>query len=433
MRRSLILALAVAGLAPGTASAGGWTAGGVNFTFGSGVYAYTDSPTAEVVAQHRSAVRVSGEMIVAYEPDPATCAAVGRCDIRGTTTWRPPRRQNLYLNDVVDRGKRSVSATVFPDDFTGAETVSQVRRTRASGGTALCSDARGASAGLDGVVVGRQLVFGVRPDGPGPLDTRCAGPLWHDLRFVLPRPRFDLSALRKSGGAADLRAEQTFTTGGLRGTVRSTLVASLTPPRKLRPDRVTQDDEDHQEPRLQRWRVSRVSGSVRIDVRGSSVAARCEPLDACGLVGSITFTPKPDLEQTELFTALLDEPDEDGSRFVGSGAWVDTGVASATFSRPDATAPCQDTVPLTGGFVFMLESKRRVAVAYDPFPGIRTRCAGPVVGSAFESATAAATLPLARFRGRRVTLRLTEGVTRTVEGYRVTSHPDLTIELVRRR
>lgn len=431
MRRPLLLAIALAAAVPGTASAGEFAGGASTFRFGSGIFVATDSPTARVVAQRRSAVRVSGEMVVTYAGDPATCAAVGRCDVRGTMTWRPPRGQNLYLVELADRGKRSVQASLFPEHFADVETVSQVRRARSAGGTALCSDARSSSSGLDAVVVGTQLVLGVRPEGPGPLDSRCAGPLWQDLRYVLPRPRLELAALRERGGAADLRTEQTFVAAGLRGTVRSTLVASLARPQKVPLDRQAGRDDDA-EPRVQRWRVARLEGSVRVDVRGSSVPARCEPLDACGLVGSVTLTPKPELRRSDVFTALYDEPEEDGSRFGGGGGWVDEGTATATFTRPDAPAACLDAVSLQAGSLFLAESGGRVAVSYDPVPGVRTRCPGPAVGSVFEFGSATATVPLRRFRARRVRIRLTRGVARTVEGYRVTSRPDLTLELVRR-
>ena len=430
MRRSLLLALALVASVPGTASAGDFSSG-TSLMFGSGIFLSTDSETARVVAQRRSAVRVSGELVVTYEGDPATCAAVGRCDVRGTMTWRPPRRQNLFLVELSDRGKRSVQASLFPENFGPAETVSQVRRARSTGGTALCSDARSSSSGLDAVVAGTQLVLGVRPEGPGPLESRCAGPLWHDLRYVLPRPRLELAALRRRGGAADLRTEQTFVAAGLRGTVRSTIVASLTRTQRLPLDRETERD-DEAEPRIQRWRVEGVTGSVRVEVRGSAVPARCEPLDACGVVGSLTLTPKPERRGSEVFTALSDEPEDDGSRFGGGGGWVDAGTATATITRPDAPAPCQDAVPLQGGSLFLAESGGGVDVAYDPVPGVRTRCPGPAVGSMFEFGSARATVPLRRFRARRITVRLTRGVTRTVEGYRVTSRPDLTLELRRR-
>ena len=431
-RLSAGVAVTLAALVP--ASAPAQSTG--EFTSGTGVILGLESPTAEVVAQSRSVVTVSGELVVAFEGDPGTCAAAGRCDTRGTVTWRPSRSLNLYLSDVVDRGKRTVHATVFPDDFGGPETISQVRRARVGSGTALCSDAQSTYSGLEAVAIGRQLVFGVPPNSSGVLRSRCGGPLWSDLRYVLPRPRWTIADFRRRGGDADLRTEQTFAAGGLRGTVRSSLVARATPPRRLRPDDGSRVREQTRPYRTHDWDLARVSGSVRIDVHGAQAPSRCEPLDACGLVGSVTLTPQPrDADDHPDASAISSDRPFDGMRLAGGGAWRDGGTASATFTRPDAPAPCTDTVPLEAGSLMLLETRGRVSVTYDPVPGVSSRCAGPVLGGAFEGGgIAAGTVPLRRFlRSRRVTVRLIRGVSRTLEGYRMRSQPDLTIELVRRR
>ena len=424
-----ILLLVVAALAAGASSA--WAGGE---TTGSVFYVTSGGSDERLIAERRSVVTVSGEVVVTFEGDPATCGAVGRCDMRGTLTWRPSRRHDLYLADVAKRAGRSVSVGMVSAGFEGVETFSQVRRARAGGGTAVCSDARSVLYGLDAVVRGDQLVFGVDPLGQGPLDSRCGGPLWEDVRFVLPRPRVDIAELRERGGAADLRTEQTFTAGGLRGTVRSTLVASLSRPR-LVPRERGRDADDGRVPqlRLRRWRIAAVSGSMRVDVRGADSPGRCEPLDSCGLAGTFTLTPKARLSDAEVFTYLADPP-LGGTRFGGGGSWADTGTAVATFTRPDASAPCTDAVSLTGGNLTLDEERGRVTVAFDPWPGVRSRCAGPVLGSGIGEGYATTSVPLSRFqRSRRLTLRLTRGASRSFDGYRVASHPDLTIELVRRR
>lgn len=397
-----------------------------------GIYLVGGPPGATIVAQSRSVVSLTGEMVVEYEGDPATCAPAGRCGTSGTIVWRPERPAELYLSDVADRRRRSVLASYFPNGpfDIGSEVVVQARRQRASGGTARCTDATRSTEGLDATVAGRELVFGVHPQGTGPLESRCAGPLWADLRYVLPRPRLDLAAFRRRGGVADLRADQTFSAGGLRGTVRSSLVARMTRPRRQREDGGSVTREEGAAFRTTGWRVERVTGSVRLDVRGPEAASRCEPLDACGLTATMTITPRAG--EGDVTTFATDRP-VDGVRFGGAGGWRDPGTVLTTLTRPDAPEPCSDQAPLHSALLMLDESRGRVRASYDPFPGVRTRCGGPTFGPS-QAGTARGTAARRDvLRSRRVTLRLTRGSFRIVSGFRVATHPDLTIELVRRR
>ena len=426
MRRRVLTAAAAVALAVAAPAA---AQSGSSFESGTGVIIGLGSPTAKIVAQAGAHATVTGELVVAFEGDPSTCTAAGRCDTTGTITWRPSRSHRLYLSDIVDRSKRRVMATMFGDDALdeGAQVFSRARRARAGGGTALCTDVRRAPAGLDAVVAGRQLAIGVSPASEGPLESRCGGPVWADLRYVLPRPRFDLADVRRRGAAVDLRTEQTFVAGGLRGTVRSTLRMRIARLRRIRDEQSDVDRERGPRLRLQAWRVASMRGSVRVDVRGSDDAVRCRPLDACGLTGTVTLSPRP--RDGELVVLDLERP-IDGERFAGSGGWYDDGTATATFTRADAPAPCNDAVPLTAGGVFVAEKGGQVTLTYDAFPRVRSRCPGPALE--LES-MAAGVVPLRAFRrSRRVVVRLTRGSSRTVDGYRMTTTPDLTLELVRR-
>jgi hypothetical protein len=461
-RRALaVVAAAVAGLAmsalPAAASAQSF-----GFFFSSG-------GNARVVGGEAAGLRTTGAVTVDFHGDPAAgCGDNGLCGVSGITTWTPGRAGQLLAIDLRSDGQPYEEGLLA---FGGREdptsTAAHVQRAAtAAASRGLCSDASQNDFALLslGTQPGTSLAIGLtEAEGPGfgqsdPFRTRCAGPTVADLRGLLPTHVLTRHALRRGRRTLDFSAERPFSSHGLTGTLHSTVVMRIGRVQRFGSDQggltETISRGSVRRRRLEvEYAIERVSGQVVTDIRGLEDPDLCGPLDACGLMGSVTVAPRASggaalLEATASTRVSLRDlrravglapgpPRAHGVRVFGAGGWDDDGgVATASLARGGAL-DCRDTEPLRGGGVLTMRfSGRRVRAGYngpstDP---LRTRCPGPAVADvAGTQPLATATVPLSAFRSPRVTLRLTTGRSFSSDGYSGTMTPDVTVVLRRVR
>ena len=410
-----------------------------------------------------AAIEVRGAVTVDFHGDPASgCAQAHLCDVAGTVRWDPSGTATLITLAYRYRGKRFEDGFLTVGDFdpsgSSAHTTSRVRRDGAPG--SLCADRGGISPEESasgprrgsGLVLRLIDVAGSSPDGV--LHTRCAGPLAADLATLLPARTISERALLRHP-TLDFSADRTFSSHGLSGTLHSTVVLKVVhtervpntdsgPPRGTRRVRRRQLEVD--------YRIVRVSGAVDTAVKGLPDPDECGPLDACGLVGSVTLAHRASSGTATLYAfasarrsrvelrralGIAPGPRPRGVVRDGAIAWDhDRGSVSSDLTR-DGTPACADTAPVPGGGASLeLDfSGRRVTAQYirDAFGSgdlLRTRCPGPGSSDAARS-IASGSFPLSVFRHRRVTLHLRRGARLTGVGYGGRTRPDVTVVLRR--
>ena len=439
MRRALVASLLAASLlgAPAVASAqDGFTPG-----------------VSRLVSRFDAEVAFTGAVRVEFRGDEAAgCAAAGVCGIAGTVTWSPGERGHLGVS-TIRTGRRNVTQSFLfagGGPFGEGGSVSQVTRTLPDGSRRLCTDAGSAFFAGDrpGIAVG--LEAGAILSG------RCAGPRARDIAAALPVRRLTAAALRRSATRVDLGADAPFTAGGLTGTVRSTVALDID---RVRPVRLGAGPRRSRPARRRErtlrvsYAIERVTGSVRADVAAVDDPRRCDPLDACGLSGSLARGYDGDdgtatlyaagrasrTSRGELRAAVGLAPGDPGRiRTVGFGTWRTPGAAVvAELSRDDGTPPCRDRVPVEAAEVELrtvggrLEASLAGGVGISSGPGtLRTRCPG---GDAFDASRSLAkgSVPLRALRGRTVTIPLSRGDSTLSPPLRVTTRPDVTIVMRR--
>lgn len=419
-------------------------------------------------------VRVSGTVTVDFHGDPGgDCASHGLCDVSGSVTWQPARSGDLTVFGFREGGKQTETSVLSlggdGGDIEGASTSAVVRRAATAGAPAgLCTDA--GSAGFfaatrphAGTGVPITLV-GEAEGGLPPADsfrTRCAGPTASDLKALFPTGVISARAFRR-GRTVDFSTERPFASHGLAGTVHSTVALRI---RKATgghgdfiqelTDKGTRAGRGHRVRALTAsYRIKRVSGQVATDIGGLADPDLCGPLDACGLLGTVTVAPTATSGDVELFArasarhsaadlrralGLQAGRHGRGVATTGFGGWDDTGSVSSALTR--AGAPdCSDSEPLLAGTLTLAFGRRHVLASYGEGPDagggdlLRSRCPGP--GSADVAAIrplATGSLPKSALRRRTVTLRLHRGGSFSADGYSGRTRPDVTIVLRRTR
>jgi hypothetical protein len=412
-------------------------------------------------------VRVSGQLLVSFQGDPAHCAAFFRCDVeRGSIRWTPQSRARLILFRVPGR---QLSGYLAPSGSlaTRADTVAIVQRS-ALDGTHVCADVRGGSfdssisVGVGAVRLPR-LIFGVRarpavlgPPGSVLPPTNCGGPLPEEALTGLSTRRVSLRALRSRPTRIDLSGSVQFASSGLAGTVDSTIalrVGKLQVRRQRRVPRPPRRRSSSRPPFRQiavEYRIARLTGSLPVSVRADP--RTCAPIDACGLAGSLTVRPGPARGEGYVF-AYGRVPFAALRRAVGLApgrvprrtstfgylSWGrGRGTVTAMLTR-DGRPACGDAAALRGGFVELRGRGRPVSARFAgglPYGGgaevLRTRCPGPLLAD-LERGTqlAVGRLPRRALGRRRFTIQLNRGARATTPGYNLRSRPDLRIVLER--
>jgi hypothetical protein len=392
-------------------------------------------------------VRVEGAVTVEYAGTPAAgCAASGLCGVSGVALWTPPKTALLRY----ERGERHVVASL-DFFFEPAATRAQVMRRLPDGTAGTCTDARQTSVEVSTVARGRgEAALGLRGAGLGRADlftTACTGPRPEDLAAALPVQRVPLAILRRDGATVDLRGERSFSAGGLAGVVRSTMV--------LRVDRSFPARDasggrrgDRRPVLLATFAIERVTGAIRTGVRADGDPARCGPLDACGLAGTLT-------ERLPVRAGSLRLVSAGGSRgarrrfraalgllrpgerrphgpveAIGVGVWRTAGgTVSADLARPGGVPGCRDRAAAPAAQLFLDVRGRHLEASVLRLSDLRTRCPGPY-GTVFGTA-ASGRVPLRALHRRRIVLRLRQTSRRSSGGFRTVTTPALKVVLRR--
>jgi hypothetical protein len=431
------------------------------------------SPTTDIpVDGFITDLRISGSMTVDFHGDAAAgCASVRLCGVSGTVTWRPAGPASLFGYSYREGGKRYLAAVAIIGDEVGERdpirSTARVRRAGANGAAdAVCTDLtlQQFSAVPVDAQQGTSLelrVIGLAGTTFAPaeiLRTRCAGPMTRDVSGLLPAHSVTVRTLLRGHRTLDYSADRSFSAHGLTGTVHSTVKVHI-----LRGQRFTEDEEGRPAPGARRipmraidvtYRVEEVSGQIATDVTGLADPDLCGPLDACGLMGSVTVAPKASAGEAHLFaSASIRHSRHDLRRALGLAGgghrprdvlrygivvWPEQGSIHSELAR-DGLPDCTDDLPLTVDGDLGLEfSGNRVRASYgnslfgdDP---VKTRCPGPSGADVTGGASfATAAIPLSAFRHSRVTLHLGRSYDYTSDGYSGSAHPDVTVVLRRTR
>jgi hypothetical protein len=448
MRRLALLA-ALAGLAAAPAGA---SAQAFAF-FGNG------HPT----SAFESVVTGRGHLVVDFHGDAsAGCAELHVCDVSGTVTWTPGRRDGILVAYGYRKQGKHVEAGFLgasdePGDGDPPGTSARVRRADGAG-DALCADVGPSDASSNAPPQpGTAITLSLLGDSEV-LRSRCAGPLTSDVSSLLPSRTIDESALRHGGAKLDFSADGQFAAHGLAGTLHSDVVLSVKKGRDALAELAGQTLPPGPRGRRNRYievtyRIESVSGQVVTSVHGLSDPDLCGPLDSCGLLGTVTAAPslskgegtvsafasakhsRADLRRA---VGLLPGPVPRGVHRAAFFEWDDTGSVTSDLAR-DGAPGCSDSVPLAGGGLLDVRFARDHATAHYYGGGgvsggdaLRTRCPGPS-GADAGSGLALGTVPLRQFGARDSTLRLTRGVNFSTSGYRSSTKSSLTIAIRRMR
>jgi hypothetical protein len=389
-------------------------------------------------------VSASGELVVDWSGDPATCEPLGRCGMRGTVAWRLPERGTMSLGRTRSRGgRRAVSGEVSLDLF-GGNVIARVRT-----GDRLCADtgAGGGHIELSSGDGGRTVTISapaVGEYGVGSLSTRCAGPLGADIAGALPVLRVPYERLARGRTSLRLAGTAGFAAGGLRGTVTSSVTLRIGRPRREKPDPADLDDLSGLVLAQSRFRVAEVRGDVTAALAGAS-GGDCVALDTCGVTGAQRYAPALTTGRVELFAYA---PRGRGRRAVraalglapggvapgigaeGYGAFAGAGRIEASVGRP-GEPPCVDSVPLRGMALSVQPRGTRASVTIDPDTDgpVRTRCPGPFL--VHRRGIATADVPLRDLGRRRVELTFDRPASLLDDGWTGQARPALTVVLER--
>jgi hypothetical protein len=400
-------------------------------------------------------VAVSGDVQLDFHGDPAAgCAAAGVCEVAGRHVWDPGQGGQMIVSQLSSgrRDRYLVFLALLGLDGPRKEprTSTQTRR-----GAGVCADS---ASGIEfsattSVTLGPGPVRLSLPatDAGNPFATRCGGPLAADVARLLPALTARPGTLRRGRRTFRLASERPFAAHGFAGTLRSSLVLRLGRPRAQPGGGAVPPDRGA--PRVREisvvYAVERLGGQVIVPFAGLGDPAGCGFLDACGVSGRITVTPRATggalvlsamaratRSRRELRAAVGLAPGgrRPGIRVFAGGEWSGLGGVTAALSRPGGF--CRDSVPLRSGSLAVTVSGTRATVMLPgdtvlPDP-LRTRCPGPALEDLARSEVIARqALPLRAFGARRVVLHLRRGARIAGSGYSGRTEPDVTVVLRR--
>lgn len=413
-----------------------------------------------VVATSSQGLRVQGSVEVEFRGTTrAGCEALAVCDVSGSVSYTPGRRGELFLTTLrrADGSlRRDAQAFSFGFGPAAPQAIGSTRR-----GEQQCVDARSLDGGsYDVRVSGDDLRVSLAPAaqsgffGGDLLRTRCAGPKSADVLAGLGAKRISLASLA-GGRTVDFRADEPFSAGGFAGTVRSSVQLVLAPARRRvsrppvrRPSRPrrARTTRQVQVP----LRLVRVAGDATIDLAGDPVT--CRRLDACGVTGAITATPRPTARRVffslgvrsrsrpaALAAVGLGTASSARVAFGGGGASLgaDAGRVRTALDRAGLPICRARADVLSGGFLELqvVRATRRLRVSLTGSGLGHSRCQGPLasdLGTGDRSSPlASGSVPLSALRSRRLTVALTETSALVGPGYLGRTRSTLSVVLER--
>jgi hypothetical protein len=287
---------------------------------------------------------------------------------------------------------------------------------------------------------------------------RCAGPRPNDVKDVFPSGTLDARQLGRRATRLDLSGRKSFVAGPFSGEVVSTLKATFG-----RADsgdggstfhtRVTHTKRvviHYLDLRLT-YRIERVDGALSTAFSGLAPPL-CEPLDSCGVSGTINYVPTVSGGKIGFESARVvhDHPRvtlRRALRELHSGRLFTSGIArygsgaiarvSARVARP-GESDCVDAAATSPLAHLEGEGVRTVRLSLGPseydegVDALRTHCAGPAQADILaRGPLAAADLPIARLGARTLDITLTRPGTFAAHGYRGTCSGQIELHLVR--
>lgn len=453
LRRRLVLGFALgiaalAGVLPAASAASAASSSGQS------VLLFGDGPgSAFPVAEVMVPVRVTGQLLVQFNGDPATgCAARGLCGYSGAVSWLPASAGEIDLLEYRHHGHISYASAMLnlvdltsPTNAAGGSTRAQV----SSGlGHGTCADALSTGDSFALATHRGRVSFSLASASPSLVSTHCAGPLQSDLAPALASRTEPTRALLRRGTRIDLTRSATAASHGLADSVRSTValvlgrphripLASGSPPPRATTDRVLEVDY---RAALRGSAVERVAGAADPDL--------CGPLDACGLGGTLTLVPDelrasgslsvsapPRRSLRELLAAVGLRPGTGGRAPAAAGAvvWNRGGTLAARLAQGALT--CSDVSGVGGSQILLATHAGQLTVSYqagglESPAGLRTRCPGP---DGPQGTLASARVPLSALRRRTTRIVLTRGESFREDGYSGVIVPRLILTLTRVR
>jgi len=386
----------------------------------------------------------SGELVVTFHSDPATCASTGACGLDGTMRWSMDGATRLGVTE--SGGKTRFALGGVGRDDGGVV----VRRRTASGAVRVCTDTappfQGTLiTGAGGVTAGAPATVRLIGENAVGVASLCPGPLLEDLAAYTPAATVDFAALRRGNVRLDLRGERSFVAHGLAIALRSTVVVDVG---RVNAARATDSGRPSTDRTLASvYTVERVDGDVRFASSGPADPAACVLVDACGARATTVLAPRATsgtvrlvasastkVSRRALLVALgLAEGKDDERVELGLLGSFDGGVASTEVVREDAQGVCRDTRPLKTGSVIGVGDSDGLAVSYLPFPEPRSRCGTPLVPfDLFSPGTVANVLSRADARRDRIVLRFDRASQLELSGFPTAVTPDLTVTLRRK-
>jgi hypothetical protein len=393
-------------------------------------------------------VRSEGSVVVDWEGDPATCEPLGRCSMRGTTTWRLPPEGTMSLSRSRTPGSaREVDGDISLYDQFGPEGGEPIT-TRVRDGGRLCADEipNPAEVPLTGANGGRDVAIAL---GRGSMfSTRCPGPLASDVAAALPRLQLPYAQLARGRATLRLAGTGSFAAAGLRGTATSSVTLRI-----ARPQRRGESREEQPRARVRvvqsLFRVAEVRGEVAIDLAGGAAPGPCTALDSCGAAGTQRLAPASEAGFVVLVAVARARLGRRAARAGvglaagglrrgveagGGGGWRGPGRIQASVAMPGRPV-CVDEAPLDDASLRLEPHRDRMRVSFAPSldGALRTRCAGPLL-AAGDSGLATADVPLRAFGRRRVELTFARPRGNLVDdGWAASVHSGVTVVLERTR
>lgn len=381
-------------------------------------------------------VKVEGSAQVSFHADPGTGCA-NPCGLSGSVSWSPGRSALLAASEQRRGGVRKLRGSLlFIASPLNAGTATTAHVGMGAPGGSSCSDVQSRPITTIDLAAASPAHLNVSLAGggaaPGIFQTRCGGPVDGDLASAMTVKPIDSAMLHRGNATIDLSGTRPFASGGLAGTVDSSVKLRLghslpLPSFDLRPRRGPTGGR--REPRVlfATYRIERVSGAATTNFTGGTDSALCAPLGVCGVSGTVRVAPlassgsatflalaeSPHTTRAQLRAALGLAPGRrvHGLSIFATGDWQrDQGAVTETFNGTGGA--CAGSVPLGSGALNFTFGRRRVFVSYghaDAFDHTpyRTRCPGPALGDvAQDHPLATGQVPLRAFRHRRVVIRL---------------------------